>query len=70
MQHLLAQLQVIGVMALTKFTALKLQDYHTLASIFALCCGAVASLSIAYWHFVKKPKPIEQKVEQPLPPKS
>lgn len=51
-----AHFKIWGTLAVTKVAAFGLEEYHMIASIFALICGAIASLSIAYWHIFKKRK--------------
>jgi len=36
------------------FASWTLEDWNQMASIIALLCGALASLSIAWWHIFKR----------------
>lgn len=48
--------QIWGTIGVAKVASLGLEEFNTIASIVALFCGAIASLSIAYWHIFKKVK--------------
>lgn len=52
--HLFDHLKVWTVLGTAKIAALGLDELNTLASVFALLCGGLASLSIVYWHVFKR----------------
>jgi hypothetical protein len=56
MHHVTQHLQVWIAVGTAKVVSLSLTEAHEIAGIFALLCGAVASLAIAWWHIFKKPK--------------
>lgn len=55
-EQLLQHFKIWGTIAAAKVASMGLEEYHAIASIVALFCGAVASLSIAWWHIFKKEK--------------
>jgi len=55
-EHLTQHFKIWGTIAAAKAASMGLEEYHAIASIVALFCGAIASLSIAWWHIFKKEK--------------
>jgi len=51
-----AQLKIWSVTLATFITSFSLEEWNVLASIFALFCGGISSLAIAYWYIFKKNK--------------
>jgi len=54
--ELFKHFQIWGTIGAAKAASLGLEEINTIASIAALFCGALASLSIAWWHIFKKKK--------------
>lgn len=55
-EQLEPHLKVWSITGAAWFTSWSLEELNMVASILALICGAVASLSIAYFHIFKKEK--------------
>jgi hypothetical protein len=55
-EQLAQHFKIWGTIGLAKAASMGLEEYHAVASIVALGCGALASLSIAWWHIFKKEK--------------
>ena len=49
-------MQIWGTIATAQLTSWGIDEINAIAGIFALICGGIASLSIAWWHIFKKPK--------------
>lgn len=51
--QLFEHFKIWGTLGVAQMTA-SISSANELASIFALLCGGVASLAIAWWHIFKK----------------
>lgn len=53
-EQLTAHLQIWLTVAAANIASLGLENLNSVASTFALICGGLASLSIAWWHIFKR----------------
>lgn len=52
-EQLIEHFKIWGTLGVAQMTA-SISSANDLASIFALFCGGLASLAIAWWHIFKK----------------
>lgn len=55
-EEIIKHVQIWGTLGAAKAASWGLEEFNTIASIVALVCGALASLSIAWWHIFKRTK--------------
>ena len=53
-EHILAQIQIWGLVFLAELTAFSIADVSVLAQAVAYLCGGVASLATAYYYIYRK----------------
>ena len=53
-EHILAQIQIWGLVFLAELTAFSIADVSVLAQAVAYLCGGVASLATAYYYIFRK----------------
>ncbi len=53
-EHIIAQIQIWGLVLLAELTAFSIADVSVLAQAVAYICGGVASLATAYYYIFRK----------------
>ena len=53
MNHLMEHIKIWTVVGGAQLVSVTLEQVHTIFSIIALACGAIASLAIAYYYIRK-----------------